>query len=145
MKMAKKLLFPLSISLALGLSIAGLLRLGSVMFSPDMSYIRVDMGAWNRTYFAPGWDRWITSPDNSYWKYPALEGKEVIGTSGLPFETYTGCRLGGVDNGVMYRPLQAGCSGYSLLGEFSIVLNTLFWGTLCFGLWHMMRMVKSLH
>lgn len=49
-------------------------------------------------------------------------GKEVIGLSGFPFQTYSDCTMG--YHGTLVSPA---CNSYSINGEFSIVINTIFW------------------
>lgn len=95
-----------NVTLLIGLFIAMLTRASVFMFTTDFSSIFV-------FHFA----------------YPAQQefdftstGKNVIGESGFPFTAYDQCVMG--PHGSVASPA---CEIRSFFGEYSIVLNTLFW------------------
>lgn len=132
MPYAKSTLISLLACLVLGSLIAIAFRAGALYMTTDATHVVI--GPFEST--APEFRGWMTHPGDPPWyKYPRLNGKNIIGYSGFPFSSYTDCFIGGIDNGVMYRSLQAGCLTRSQIGEFSIFFNMLFWSTSFFCLW----------
>lgn len=103
----------LIISLVIGFSIAVLTRASIIVFATDLSYFKF--------YH-------IEYPQQIEFN-PANSGKKVIGISGFPFKKYTDCIMD--FHGTTVQPA---CNSVSLVGEFSIVCNTIFWTLFFYGL-----------
>ena len=100
----------LTVCLVLGFLIAMLTRFSFVAFSNDFEYYRFG---------------------SVHHPVPQIEfdqthcGKQIIGMSGFPFRTYQDCVIS--LRGTLPGP---SCGAFSLIGEFSIILNTIIWGCL---------------
>jgi len=109
--------------LVIGFLVAMLTRDSLFSFSSDLEYYR----------FGP-----------VYHPVPQIEfdktnvGKEIIGMSGFPFRTYTKCIVS--IRGTLPNPA---CEKTSIVWEFSIVLNTIFWGLLTFGILRLIRLIAN--
>lgn len=64
--------------------------------------------------------------------------KKVFGLSGFPFSTYTDCKIGA--HGTFASPA---CEKRSLIGELSILLNTVFWSGALYLLLTVFRRIAS--
>ena len=105
----------LTICSILGFLIAILMRFSFFTFSDDFEYYR----------FGP-----IRHPVPQIGFDQTHCGKEVIGMSGFPFRTYSDCVIS--LRGTLPGP---SCRSYSLIGEFSVILNTIIWGCLFYVIW----------
>lgn len=101
------------ISLAIGFLLAAMTRSSVIVFTTDLSYFRF----FSIVYPAPKEFNFSSS------------GKQVIGLSGFPFTANTDCVMG--PHGTIASPA---CEKRSWLGYLSIILNTLFWALLVFGI-----------
>lgn len=68
-------------------------------------------------------------------------GFNAFGISGFPFPVYVACDYHDIVQGILLRPTCDGESGY---GEFSIILNMLFWSILTFSAVRVLSKTKSL-
>ncbi len=108
--MNKKLLI---ISLIIGIFIALLTRASLFVFTTDFSYFKINH---------------IAYPEQL--EFDATNnGKQVVGLSGFPFRTYSNCVMG--FHGTTSSPA---CDSASWVWEFSIILNTLFWAAIFYGI-----------
>lgn len=96
----------LNVTLVIGLLIAMLTRVSVFMFTTDFSYFFLFHVAY---------------PQPQEFDFTST-GKSVIGDSGFPFTAYDDCVMG--PHGTVASPA---CEIRSFFGEYSIVLNTLFW------------------
>lgn len=103
----------LTICLILGFTIAMLTRASFVAFTTDFSYYRIGSFAQSE----------LKEFDETNL------GKKVVGVSGFPFRMYSNCVMG--YHGTTVSPA---CNTVSMLWEFSVVLNTIFWGGIAYGM-----------
>lgn len=99
-----------AICLFIGLTIAIATRASFFIFTTDLNYFRINH---------------VEYPAQIEFD-PTNNGKRVVGISGFPFQTYSNCVMG--FHGTVSRPA---CKWLSPVWEFSIILNTLFWGLIC--------------
>lgn len=114
----------LIICLVIGFFVAMLTRASLFAFSTDFEYYK----------FGP-----IFHPVQQIEFDQTHSGKRIIGMSGFPFQTYSECIIS--LRGTLPSPA---CRSQSLLGEFSILFNTLFWGIFFYGIWLLiLKIAKS--
>lgn len=111
------------VCLAIGFLVAILTRASLFSFSTDFEYYRLGP---------------------VYHPVPQIEfdqtnvGKEIIGMPGFPFGTYTECIVS--IRGTLPNPA---CEQTSIVWEFSIILNTIVWSLLAFGIWRLIRLIMK--
>jgi len=113
----------LMICLAIGFVIALLTRASFFVFTTDFSYYRVGL----------------------LYTYPVPQefdgtnlGKMVVGEAGFPFSTYSDCVMG--YHGTLVSPA---CNSFSMIEEFSMVFNTMFWAFIYYGIFMLISTVKK--
>ncbi len=100
-------------------------RASLFVFTTDLSYFRI-----NQTEYPAQIEFDATN-----------NGKQVIGMSGFPFRTYSDCVMG--FHGTVSRPA---CNSISWVWEFSIILNTIFWAAIFYGIFVLItKFVKPAH
>lgn len=114
---------PLTICLILGFTIAIFTRASLATFTTDFSYYRIG-SFYHPTQFIPSDQR-------------VYMGKSVVGMSGFPFPAYSRCIMGA--HGMSITPA---CDSF-FIGEFSIILNTLFWALILYGIITLVLAIKK--
>jgi len=106
-----------------GFVVAILTRLSLIVFATDFSYIKI-----GNVVLLPGDNLYFTPKLNFTTEMLKYLGKKVVGVGGLPFSTFSKCFL--EPSAFFIIPI---CDRWSTLREFSILLNTVFWGVIVFG------------
>lgn len=104
---------PLIISLILGILIALAFRSSWIVATTDLHYFRV--GNFNYPLLE-SWDE-------------TQHGKKVIGLGGFPFSAFSDCKMNYHE-----ELISPACNKESLLGNWSIIVNTIVWGILILGI-----------
>lgn len=108
--------------LIIGFVIAILTRASFFVFTTDFSYYRIGFSA----YPVPQ-------------EFDGINlGKTVVGEAGFPFSTYSDCVMG--YHGTLVSPA---CNNFSMIREFSIILNTVFWAFICYGVFMLISAIKK--
>ncbi len=112
------------LSVLFGLLMALLTRVSFFAFSPDFRYYKLG-GLYHPAQF-------ISLENIDFFHKP------ILGISGFPFPVYLNCAI---------RPYGAsmslGCDG-EFIGEWSIVLNTLFWVPIFYLLMRVIQKIKNI-
>lgn len=112
----------LIICLIIGFVVSLLTRASFFVFTIDFSYYRIGLSAY---------------PVPQEFDETNL-GKKVVGEAGFPFSTYTDCVMR--YHGTLVSPA---CNNFSMIGEFSIILNTIFWTVVFYGILALVPIIKN--
>lgn len=110
------------ICLVIGFIIALLTRASFFVFTTDFSYYRIGFSAYPVPQEFDGTNL----------------GKSVVGEAGFPFSTYSDCVMG--YHGTLVSPA---CNDFSMIGEFSIIFNAMFWTLIYYIIFMFVSTVKK--